>query len=91
MEDKIQQRFEEAVSRVDSLADTPTDHELLELYSLYKQAMEGDNNRTEPWRIQIREHRKWSAWESLRGMHPRDAANDYATLVEKLESVYGRE
>lgn len=87
--DRISEEFEAAVENSKCLAVRPDDNELLELYANYKQAMEGDNENSEPWRINVREHRKWEAWSSLEGTHPRDAAIAYARLVDKLAEKYG--
>lgn len=81
--------FEKAVDDVKLLASRPTEKELLELYGLYKQAMEGDNNQDEPWRVQIKQHRKWEAWSILWGLHPAAAAQSYTLYVEKLSKKYG--
>ena len=81
--------FEKAVDDINRLACRPNDDELLELYGLYKQAMEGDSNQEEPWRVQIKQHKKWESWNTLWGVHPSAAASSYVLYTRKLSKKYG--
>ena len=85
----IKARFHLQVEKVRKLASSPSSEELLELYALYKQTTEGDNSNPAPWAIQVREKRKWVAWEALNGMPVPMAATRYADLVENLIIRYG--
>jgi acyl-CoA-binding protein len=49
----------------------------LELYKYYKQSTIGDCNIKEPYSIYYKEHAKWKAWNSIKGMKPEDAMSEY--------------
>ena len=50
------------------------DDELLQLYSLFKQATVGDVNTDRPGgMLNIKEKAKWDAWEKLKGKSKEDA------------------
>ncbi|CAM9973038.1 unnamed protein product [Ascophyllum nodosum] len=56
----------------------------LQLYSLFKQATEGDCNDPKPGLIDIVGRAKWSAWNGLRGMEPLNAMEAYLVKVVDL-------
>jgi diazepam-binding inhibitor (GABA receptor modulating acyl-CoA-binding protein) len=49
----------------------------LDFYKFYKQATMGDCNIIEPYSIFFREHAKWKAWNSIKGMTTEDAMREY--------------
>ena len=49
----------------------------LDFYKFYKQATMGDCNTIEPYSIFFREHAKWKAWNSIKGMSTEDAMKEY--------------
>jgi len=49
----------------------------LELYKYYKQSTIGDCNIQEPYSIYYKEHAKWKAWNSIKGMSIEDAMKEY--------------
>jgi diazepam-binding inhibitor (GABA receptor modulating acyl-CoA-binding protein) len=49
----------------------------LDFYKFYKQATMGDCNISEPYSIFFREHAKWKAWNSIKGMTTEDAMMEY--------------
>lgn len=77
-------KFEEATVKVKELSKRPNDETLLKLYGLYKQAMIGDCNTSQPWAVQFEERAKWDAWDSHRGKTQETAKKEYVKLVEKL-------
>ncbi|KPJ00134.1 Acyl-CoA-binding protein [Papilio xuthus] len=64
----------------------PSDSENLALYSLFKQAMFGDVNISEP--SGIVEKAKWNAWTGRKGISKDDAKKQYIEMAEKLHSKY---
>lgn len=83
-----QQKFEDAQVRVKTLTERPENEELLDLYALFKQATEGDNNTKEPGMWDLKEKFKWKQWDSKRGMSKDAAMKAYSDLVDKLLSKY---
>ena len=59
-----------------------TNEEKLELYGLYKQATEGDNTASQPWKVQFEKRAKWDAWTKNKGMSQDDAKLAYAKIIE---------
>lgn len=49
----------------------------LDFYKFYKQATMGDCNISEPYSIFFRDHAKWKAWDSIKGMSTEDAMKEY--------------
>ena len=85
MESKEQ--FEQAVSESKSLPERPSNDTLLQLYSLYKQATEGDVNTEPPSNpFDFVAKAKYQAWEGLKGKTKEDAMNEYIGLVNKLRT-----
>ncbi len=78
--------FERAVSDSESLSERPSNDSLLQLYSLYKQATDGDVNTDPPANpFDFVAKAKYEAWAALKG-RPREAAMlDYTDLVNKLK------
>jgi len=80
--------FESAQARVKKLSSTPASDELLELYSLYKQATQGDAAGTRPGLLDFKGRAKFDAWAARRGL-PREAAmHAYVEVVGRLEQKY---
>jgi acyl-CoA-binding protein len=80
----LQQQFEQAVADSKSLTERPSNETLLQLYSLYKQATEGDVNGDAPNMFDFVAKAKYEAWSSLKGKSQGDAMTDYINLVKKL-------
>jgi acyl-CoA-binding protein len=82
----IQEQFDQAVSRSKSLTEKPGNDILLQLYSLYKQATEGDVNIDPPANaFDFVGKAKYNAWESLKGKSKEIAMQEYVDLVAKLK------
>jgi acyl-CoA-binding protein len=82
----LQEQFEQAVSRSKSLTEKPGNDILLQLYSLYKQATEGDVNIEPPANaFDFVGKAKYNAWESLKGKSKENAMQEYVDLVSKLK------
>ena len=81
--------FDKAAEEVKNLAAKPSDNELLELYSLYKQATVGDNNTDKPGFLDFKGKAKWEAWSKKKGKSKADAEAEYVALAETLKGKYG--
>uniref|UniRef100_F1LD21 Acyl-CoA-binding protein n=1 Tax=Ascaris suum TaxID=6253 RepID=F1LD21_ASCSU len=62
--------FEEAAAKVKNLKKKPSDDEMLQVYSLYKQATVGDINTPKPGATDVTAKAKWSAWEAKKRDEP---------------------
>uniref|UniRef100_A0AAQ5ZW59 Acyl-CoA-binding protein n=1 Tax=Amphiprion ocellaris TaxID=80972 RepID=A0AAQ5ZW59_AMPOC len=76
-------------SEVKQLKAKPTDDEMLQVYSLFKQATVGDVNTARPGMLDFTGKAKWDAWEKQKGKSKEDAMNEYINLVEELKNKYG--
>lgn len=81
--------FALAQTRVKALQKTPESDELLELYSLYKQATSGDVSGSRPGMLDFKGRAKYDAWAGKRGVAKDRAMQDYVALVERLAKKYG--
>ena len=77
--------FRDAAERVQKLPQRPGNQDLLALYSLYKQASEGDVSDKRPGILDPRGRAKYDAWAAIRGKSAEDAMAEYVALVERLE------
>ena len=79
-------QFEQAVEESKSLSERPSNETLLQLYSLYKQSTEGDNETDPPSNpFDFVAKAKYEAWASLKGKSTTDAMTEYVELVKKLK------
>lgn len=81
----LEQQFATAQKEVQSLAERPDNETLLELYSFYKQATEGDVTGEKPGPFDFKARAKYDAWEARRGMSRDVAMKAYVRLVEHLK------
>lgn len=79
-------QFEQAVADSKNLSERPSNETLLQLYSLYKQATEGDVNGDAPNMFDFVAKAKYEAWSSLQGKSKEDAKREYIELVRKLKA-----
>ncbi|MDO6544646.1 acyl-CoA-binding protein [Photobacterium sanguinicancri] len=80
--------FEQAQKDVKQLTQRPSNNELLALYSLFKQATDGDVHGKRPGMFDFKGAAKFEAWEKLQGMNADDAMQKYVDIVEKLTKTY---
>ncbi|XP_042281991.1 acyl-CoA-binding protein [Thunnus thynnus] len=85
----LKAKFDAAAEEVKQLKAKPADEEMLQVYSLYKQATVGDVNTARPGMFDFTGKAKWDAWEKQKGKSQDDAMNEYITLVEQLKQKYG--
>ncbi|XP_029461178.1 acyl-CoA-binding protein isoform X2 [Rhinatrema bivittatum] len=81
--------FEKAAEEVKKLKTTPSDEDMLELYSLYKQATVGDINTERPGMLDFKGKAKWDAWEKRKGTSKENAMAAYIKKVEELKVKCG--
>ncbi|XP_041935714.1 acyl-CoA-binding protein [Alosa pseudoharengus] len=84
-----QEDFNQAAELVKKLKTQPDNTELLQIYSLYKQATVGDVNTSRPGMLDFAGKSKWDAWETKKGMSKEDAMKAYIALVEEMKTKYG--
>lgn len=76
--------FRSAQERVKTLTTRPSNDTLLELYSLFKQATEGDVRGKRPGMLDLRGRAKYDAWAGRKGLGQDDAMRRYVELVDRL-------
>ncbi|KAK6483001.1 acyl-CoA-binding protein-like [Huso huso] len=81
--------FDKAAEEVKNLKSQPSDKEMLEIYSLFKQATVGDVNTARPGMLDFKGKAKWDAWDARKGMGKEDAMKAYIAKVEELKGKYG--
>ena len=80
-------QFEAAAEASKALSERPSNETLLQLYSLYKQATEGDIHVDAPSNpFDFVSRAKYEAWSSLKGKSRESAMQEYIDLVNKLKS-----
>ncbi len=82
---ELKENFEKAVADSKLLPSKPDNEILLQLYSLYKQATEGDINIDPPGMFDFVAKAKYDAWTKLKGVNADDAMQQYIALVERLK------
>jgi acyl-CoA-binding protein len=83
---ELKAQFEQAVAESKSLSAKPSNETLLLLYSLYKQATDGNAPEEGPSNpFDFVAKAKYNAWSELKGKTGEAAMNEYISLVEKLK------
>lgn len=78
--------FQQAVADSKTLSQKPDNETLLKLYSLYKQATEGDAGDEAPTNMfDFVGKVKYEAWHALRGQSKEAAMEAYVALVKQLK------
>jgi acyl-CoA-binding protein len=76
--------FQKAQERVKTLTTRPSNDTLLELYSLFKQATEGDVQGKRPGMLDLKGRAKYDAWAGRKGLGKDAAMQQYLQLVDRL-------
>lgn len=76
--------FKSAQERVKTLPQRPSNETLLELYSLFKQATEGDVQGKRPGLLDLKGRAKYDAWAGRKGLAREAAMQQYVALVDRL-------
>jgi diazepam-binding inhibitor (GABA receptor modulating acyl-CoA-binding protein) len=82
---ELKDKFKKAVVESREFAIRPDNDTLLKIYSLYKQATEGDNNAEQPGMFDFVAKAKYEAWNKLKGMSADDAMQHYVDTVDGLK------
>ena len=80
----LEDDFRSAQERVKTLKTRPSNDTLLELYSLFKQATEGDVQGKRPGMLDLKGRAKYDAWAGRKGLGREAAMQQYVALVERL-------
>ena len=82
----VQETFEQAVADSKQLTARPGNEVLLQLYSLYKQATEGDVQGDGPSNpFDFIAKAKHEAWTKLQGITREEAMSQYIGIIESLK------
>jgi diazepam-binding inhibitor (GABA receptor modulating acyl-CoA-binding protein) len=82
----LHKQFEDAVANSKTLSEKPSNEALLQLYSLYKQATNGDVNTEPPSNpFDFVNKAKHDAWSSLKGKTKETAMQEYIDLINTLK------
>ena len=83
----LDKRFAAAQAAAKGLRDRPDNETLLELYSYFKQASEGDVAGERPGAFDFVARAKYDAWAARKGMKQDVAKRGYVKLVDHLRSL----
>ena len=83
---ELSELFQEAVAGSKTLSEKPDNETLLKLYSLFKQATEGDNTSSGPENVfDFVAKFKHEAWAKVAGTSKEAAMQQYVDLVNQLK------
>ena len=82
---KLKAAFEKAVAESKQLPEKPDNTTLLKIYSLYKQATEGDVQGKRPGFTDMVGRAKYDAWAAVKGKSSEAAMQEYVDLIESLK------
>lgn len=85
MATKLKPKFDAAVAASKQLPEKPDNATLLQIYSLFKQATEGDVAGKRPGMLDMVGRAKFDAWEKHKGMSSDEAMKAYIELIESLK------
>lgn len=77
--------FDAAVAESKTLANRPDNQTLLKIYSLFKQATEGDVSGKRPGFTDLIGRAKYDAWAALQGTTTDGARQAYVDLIKQLK------
>lgn len=80
----LEEQFKAAKDKVFTLSTKPSNDVMLNLYSLYKQATEGDVSGPKPGMFDIVGQAKYNAWKDKSGLNKDQAMQQYIDQVESL-------
>ena len=81
----LKKQFEQAVAESKTLPEKPDNMTLLKIYSLYKQATEGDVEGKRPGFTDMVARAKYDAWAAQKGKAGDAAMQEYIDLIESLQ------
>jgi acyl-CoA-binding protein len=80
--------FNSAVGQSKELTKRPSNEELLELYSLFKQGSDGDVSGDRPGGFDFKAIAKYDAWAAKKGLSKEGAMQQYVDLMKNLKEQY---
>ncbi len=80
----LKEDFETATQQVKTLTKKPSNDELLQMYSLYKQATEGDVQGKRPGMLDLKGRAKFDAWTAVKGKSSDACMKEYISVVAGL-------
>mmetsp|Transcript_52435 Transcript_52435/g.103502 ORF Transcript_52435/g.103502 Transcript_52435/m.103502 type:complete len:90 (-) Transcript_52435:82-351(-) len=86
----LEDKFKEATESVKTMTfskTVPTDRKLI-LYSLFKQANDGDVTGTQPSMIFWEQRSKWDAWATQKGKDRETCMQEYIDELEKQKAEF---
>jgi carboxylesterase len=83
----LENQFQAAQKAAKALSVKPDNETLLELYSYYKQATEGDVVGARPGALDFVGRAKYDAWADRKGVKKDAAMRAYIKLVEHLQAL----
>ncbi|MFL2581831.1 MAG: acyl-CoA-binding protein [Flavobacteriales bacterium] len=81
----LHEQFKQAVIESKQLPEKPSNDILLKIYSLYKQATQGDISGEKPNGFDFINLAKYNAWESIKGKNSEEAMQEYIDLINSLK------
>ena len=81
----LKAQFDAAVAASKQLPEKPDNMTLLKIYSLYKQATEGDVQGKRPGFTDMVGRAKFDAWAAVKGQSNDEAMQAYVDLIESLK------
>lgn len=78
------EQFEDAQKRIKTRKEAPSNDQLLELYSLFKQGTVGDATGSRPGMMDFVGRAKFDAWAKRKGTSKDAAMSAYVALVDRL-------
>ena len=81
--DELRRKFDKYTSKVKNIQNI-SDQDKLYLYSNYKQALFGNNNKEKPSILDRVEMEKWKAWNNLKDISSDEAMKSYIKKVKQL-------
>lgn len=83
---ELKEQFEKAAADSKTLSERPGNETLLQIYSLYKQATEGDVNTEPPSNpFDFVAKAKHQAWADLKGKTKEEAMKEYIDIINKIK------
>jgi len=80
----LAERFGDAQRRARQLDQRPSNHDLLDMYGLFKQASEGDVTGKRPPIFDVKGRAMYDAWSRHKGLSPAAAKEKYVALIDRL-------
>ena len=81
---ELKEKFEASVANSKNLTEKPSNDILLKIYSLFKQATEGDITGDRPGGFDFKGAAKFDAWKKIEGKDQNECMQEYIDLIDSL-------